>query len=333
MNLENFENPLNEKLYIVDIQPLLNEPSNSIYKSVFSYQRLRIRNKMGLNLEEVPWSSTKAAFTQTDIDRENYVLKGADSSVLFSFRATNIERRVVRNYPIFSDILVGLANGTKVLFVIFALGYLFFYSQYQFDKYLLSKMVATSDQTLPKKFQLEEDFSKLFSIIESHDNKEDEIEKASKKLTDLEKQKLSILHDLATILDNNQDLAYSVSRGLVESGINASFMPNHYTKLLPLAVLNNRVEEFQRKQREEEENELRQKNTQNMLSSLLSKIKNDESLKKPTYKEIYQKLASSSDNDEIHRIVNQFIFKWFPKETEEEVEQKSDEESALIVQK
>ena len=107
---------------------MLNEPSNSIYKSVFSYQRLRIRNKMGLNLEEVPWSQTKAAFTQTDIDRENYVLKNADSAVLFSFRATNIERRVVRNYPIVSDILVGLANGTKVLFVVFALGYLFFYS-------------------------------------------------------------------------------------------------------------------------------------------------------------------------------------------------------------
>ena len=102
-------------------------------------------------------------------------------------------------------------------------------------------MVSTSDQTLPKKFQLEEDFSKLFSIIETHENKEEEIEKASTKLSELERQKLSILHDLATILENNQDLAYSVSRGLVESGINASFMPNHYTKLLPLAVLSKRV--------------------------------------------------------------------------------------------
>ena len=63
MNFENFDNPLNEKLYIVDIQPLLNEPDNSIYKSIFSYQRLRIRNKMGLNLDEGPWNLAKAAFT------------------------------------------------------------------------------------------------------------------------------------------------------------------------------------------------------------------------------------------------------------------------------
>ena len=263
------------------------------------------------------------------------MLKGAESYVLFSFRGTNIERRVVRNYPIFSEMLVKLANGMQVLFLVFALGYLFFYSQYHFDKYLLSRMVATNDTTLPKKFQLEEDFSKLFKIIETYDNKSDEIEKASEKLSDLEKQKLSILHDLATILDNNQDLAYSVSRGLVESGINASFMPNHYMKLLPLAVLNKRVEDFQFRSKEEAEKQLKEKSShkKTMLNSLLEKIKIGDELKRPTYNEMYQKLANTTDEDEIHQIVNKFIFQWFPKETENPSEPQSsidDEENNLL---
>ena len=61
MNLENFEKPLDEKLSIVDIQPLLNDPGNSIYRNTFSYQRLRIRNKMGLN-KEVPWETIRPSF-------------------------------------------------------------------------------------------------------------------------------------------------------------------------------------------------------------------------------------------------------------------------------
>ena len=169
--------------------------------------------------------------------------------MLYSFRATNIERRVVRSYPIFSDILVSLVNMTLVLFLVFALGYLFFYSQYHFDKYLLSKMVSTNDETLPERFQMEEDFSKLFTIIDSNDNNEEDIQKEAekKKLSDIKKQRLFILQDLATILENNQDMAFNISRDLVENGINSSFMPDHYVKLLPLAVLNKRVEDFQQK--------------------------------------------------------------------------------------
>jgi hypothetical protein len=67
----------------------------------------------------------------------------------------------------------------------------------------------------------------------------------------VEKQKVSILGNLSDIMVNNLDLAYSLSRGLVESGINSSFMPNHYIKLLPLALLNKRVEEFQTAQQKE----------------------------------------------------------------------------------
>lgn len=41
---------------------------------------------------------------------------------------------------------------------------------------------------------------------------------------------------------------------------------------------------------------------------------------------MYQTLVTSQDNDEVHRIVNEFIFKWFPKERE--LEESKDEETA-----
>lgn len=61
---------------------------------------------------------------------------------------------------------------------------------------------------------------------------------------------------------------------------------------------------------------MRLRKTQSMFDSILKKIKNSETENRPTYKDMYEKLANSADDDEIHRIVNKFIFEWFPKEKE-----------------
>jgi hypothetical protein len=42
MNLNEFEKPVVERMHLVEINPLLDDPGNSIYSTVFNYQRLRI---------------------------------------------------------------------------------------------------------------------------------------------------------------------------------------------------------------------------------------------------------------------------------------------------
>ena len=75
-------------------------------------------------------------------------------------------------------------------------------------------------------------------------------------------------------------------------------------------------------------------NRKKTMADFLKRIKDSETLKKPTYKEMYDRLANTTeDEDDIHRIVNKFIFEWFPKEDLVEDQSEAgepDEESSLV---
>lgn len=323
VNLDDLNNPLSEKMQQVDIQPLLNEPSNEISKNTYLYQRVRLRNEKGLNLKKAAWEDSKTVFSKTKIKRNKYPQMGAESFTHFQFKASDQERRITRKYPTLTDMLVGVVNGLRILFFVFALGYLFLYSQYHFDKYLLRKMIDTEDKTLPKRFQSNEDYTKLLKLVEYKDDTQEKKEKLTKNLTPLQNDKLSILEELSHILEKNQDLAYVVSRNVVETGINDSYMPDHYIKLLPLTLINKQVEDhFQSEEtkkysemikkqknegKKEQESSGRGRSTTfsslgggKLLSNLMDKMKKEEEAKNSTYKSLYSKLLMRQDHDKIH---------------------------------
>ena len=105
-------------------------------------------------------------------------------------------------------------------------------------------MLDTDDDTLPKRFNPKaEAQKKLFKLLKDKEDHE-KMEKHKAKLNQLEKDQIQIFEELGFVLEESQDLAYVVSRSLVQSGITDSYMPDHYLKLLPLTLLNKYVDEY-----------------------------------------------------------------------------------------
>ena len=197
-------------------------------------------------------------------------------------------------------------------------------------------MIDTKDSTLPNRLKAKREAFNLLNMLNGLKGNPKKFEKAYDKLTNVQRDQISILEDLSAILEQNQDMAYVLGRNLIETGINSSFIPDHYVKLLPLMILNKKVEEYISQEKlaqmelEKEKANSDSNNTnaggnsqleiskllgKRMITKLMDKMKREEEIQNSTYENLYTSLLKKNEIDKIHQIINTFILKWFPQET------------------
>ena len=255
LKFNNFSSPSDYKLYRMILTPLSYYPANYTSSVQVKYSKWVVKNVGGgKKINNVIQNEVGHLGGQKDVevfdpvyrvenirtvDFPSYNQEALASIVL---TATNEVYTVTRVYWTFKLILVTMINLGRSFVLIIAAVYLL-YNQESLKNYVLARILNLGDADLPGYFRIESEIKSL--------RKQTKKLKKKQKIEENLKRKLQVASMLEEFVDDNTDLSFLFSRDLAETGIHDTYLPPHYEKLLPLAVINGKVGNREKKQIEE----------------------------------------------------------------------------------